>query len=223
MPAPDDPEALEPLSGVDHAWLRMDEPSNLMIINGCLVLDRPLERQRLKSLLQKRLLPIRRFRQRILNHQGSPHWELDPGFDLDAHVLEMDLPAPGGDEALREVVSDLMSVPFGLDRPLWRFHVLHGYKGGSVVMGRLHHCIGDGMALLLVLLSLTDRTEARPRPPGSWRTRATTGTMTIPSPTSSASRRAGPRRPRSSPSRSCPTACACWSSRPRRSGPWGRW
>jgi diacylglycerol O-acyltransferase / wax synthase len=25
-------------------------------------------------------------------------------------------------------------------------------------MGRLHHCIGDGMALLLVLLSLTDRT-----------------------------------------------------------------
>src|SRR5215217_1168335 len=164
-PAAENAEALQPLSAVDHAWLRMDEPSNLMIINGCLVLDRPLERQRLKSLLQKRLLPIRRFRQRILIHEGSPHWELDPGFDLDAHVFEMDLPAPGGDEALREVVSDLMSVPFGLERPLWRFYLLHGYKGGSVVMGRLHHCIGDGMALLRVLLSLTDRTEGQPRDP----------------------------------------------------------
>jgi len=58
---------------------------------------------------------------------------------------------------LRAVVSALMSEPLGLDRPLWRFHLIDGYKDGSVIMGRLHHCIGDGMALLLVLLSLTDR------------------------------------------------------------------
>ena len=158
MTAPEDPEALEPLSAVDHAWLRMDEPSNLMIINGCLVLDQNLRRERLKPILEKRLLPIRRFRQRILYDKGNPNWEIDPGFDLDAHVLERDLPAPGDDAALRAVVSELMSQPLGLDRPLWRFHILHGYKdGGSVLMGRLHHSIGDGMALLLVLLSLTDR------------------------------------------------------------------
>ena len=158
MPAPEDPEALEPLLAVDHAWLRMDDPANLMIINGCLVLDLNLSRERLKRILEKRLLPIRRFRQRILYHKGNPHWELDPGFDLDAHVLERDLPAPGDDKVLRAVVSELMSEPLKLDRPLWRFHILHGYKdGGSVLMGRLHHTIGDGMALLLVLLSLTDR------------------------------------------------------------------
>jgi diacylglycerol O-acyltransferase len=40
---------------------------------------------------------------------------------------------------------------------LWCFYLLENYKGaGCVFMGRLHHCIGDGMALLLVLLSLTD-------------------------------------------------------------------
>jgi WS/DGAT/MGAT family acyltransferase len=135
LSAPEDPEALEPLSAVDHAWLRMDSPDNLMIINGCLVLDLNLSRERLKSILEKRLLPIPRFRKRILYHKGDPHWELDPGFDMDAHVLESDLPASGDD------------------------NVLHGYKdGGSVLMGRFHHSIGDGMALLLVLLSLTDRT-----------------------------------------------------------------
>jgi diacylglycerol O-acyltransferase len=166
LPAPEHPEALEPLSAVDHAWLRMDQPDNLMVINGCLVLDQNLDRERLRSLLEKRLLPIRRFRQRILYHKGNPHWEPDPGFDLDAHVLESDLPALGDDEALRNVVSELMSEPLKLDRPLWRFHILHGYKdGGSVLMGRLHHTIGDGMALLLVLLSLTDRTMGPPQGP----------------------------------------------------------
>jgi len=158
LPAPEHPEALEPLSAIDHAWLRMDEPTNLMIINGCLVLERILDRERLKALLDRRLLPIRRFQQRVVRRDGRICWETDPGFDLDYHVVEADLPAPGDDGALREVVSALMSEPLDLDRPLWRFHLIEGYKGGSVIMGRLHHSIGDGMALLLVLLSLTDRT-----------------------------------------------------------------
>jgi diacylglycerol O-acyltransferase / wax synthase len=149
---------MEPFSAVDHAWLRMDDPTNLMIINGCLVLERAIERERLKALLDRRLLSIRRFRQRVVRRNGNPYWEIDPGFDLDAHVVETTLPAPGDDGALREVVSELMSEPLGLDRSLWRFHLIDGYKGGCVIMGRLHHCIGDGMALLLVLLSLTDRT-----------------------------------------------------------------
>ena len=158
MPAPEPAEAPEPLSAVDYAWLRMDDPTNLMIINGCLVLEQPLDRERLKLLLERRLLPIRRFRQRVVRRDRAPWWEVDPDFNLDAHVLETGLPASGDDAALRQVVSGLMSEPLDLARPLWRFHLIDGYKGGSVIMGRLHHCIGDGMALLLVLLSLTDRT-----------------------------------------------------------------
>lgn len=157
MPAPEPAEAPEPLSAIDHAWLRMDDPTNLMIINGCLVLEHAVDRERIKALLVRRLLPIRRFRQRIRRGKGHPFWEVDPELDLDAHVLKTELPAPGDDRALAEVVSSLMSEPLSLDRPLWRFHLLDGYKGGCVLMGRLHHCIGDGMALLLVLLSLTDR------------------------------------------------------------------
>jgi diacylglycerol O-acyltransferase / wax synthase len=157
--------ALEPLSAVDHAWLRMDDPTNLMIINGCLVLERPVDKERVKALLARRLLPIRRFRQRILHRDGTPCWKEEPAFDLDAHILETNLPAPGDDAALAAVVSALMSEPLELDRPLWRFHLINGYKGGCVLMGRLHHCIGDGMALLLVLLSLTDLTEGTPEGP----------------------------------------------------------
>jgi WS/DGAT/MGAT family acyltransferase len=137
----------------------MDEPSNLMIINGVLVMDEPASFDRIKAILRRRLLPIPRFRQRIVHHKGDPYWEEDPELDFDQHVYRMELPAPGDENVLREVISDLMSQPFAPDRPLWSFHLLENYKGGgSVFMGRLHHCIGDGMALLLVLLSLTDMT-----------------------------------------------------------------
>jgi diacylglycerol O-acyltransferase / wax synthase len=152
-------EPLEPLSAVDHAWLRMDDPTNLMIINGVLVLGEPLGKDRVRELLRERLLSIERFRQRVVRRGGSAFWEADPGFDLDAHLFEETLPAPGGDEELREVVSDLMSQPFDPRRPLWSFHLFQGYQGGSVLLARLHHCLGDGMALLLVLLSLTDATH----------------------------------------------------------------
>ncbi|HEX6903029.1 MAG TPA: wax ester/triacylglycerol synthase family O-acyltransferase [Thermoanaerobaculia bacterium] len=159
-------EMREPLSAVDHAWLRMDDPANLMIINGVLVLDEPVDLERIKALLRRRLLPIRRFRQHIIHYKDDPYWEEDPEFELDQHIHRMELPAPGDDNVLREIVSSLMSDPLPPKRPLWSFHLLERYKGqGCVLMARLHHCIGDGMALLLVLLSLTDLTVGKPAGP----------------------------------------------------------
>jgi len=120
-------------------------------------MDEPVALDRIRAILQRRLLAVRRFRQRIVYRGGNPYWEEDRDFDLDRHLLPMELPPPGDENALREVISNLMSEPFDLERPPWSFHLLEGYKGrGSVLVGRLHHCIGDGMALLLVLLSLTD-------------------------------------------------------------------
>jgi diacylglycerol O-acyltransferase len=159
LASPEETAARKPLSAVDHAWLRMDEPSNLMIINGVLVMDEPASFDRIRAILRHRLLPIPRFRQRIVYRKGEPCWEEDPELDLDRHIHRMELPAPGDEDVLREVISGLMSEPFDPQRPLWSFHLLEKYRGGgSVLMGRLHHCIGDGMALLLVLLSLTDVT-----------------------------------------------------------------
>jgi WS/DGAT/MGAT family acyltransferase len=139
----------------------MDDPTNLMIINGVLVLGAPLARERLQQILEQRLLPIPRFRQRVVMKGGDPFWEEVPAVDMDVHLVELTLPGPGGDAELRELVSAQMSEPLDLARPLWAFQLVQGYKGGSAILGRLHHCIGDGLALLLVLLSLTD-VEAGP-------------------------------------------------------------
>jgi WS/DGAT/MGAT family acyltransferase len=39
---------------------------------------------------------------------------------------------------------------------LWQFHLVGNYKGGSAVILRIHHCYADGIALIQVLLSMTD-------------------------------------------------------------------
>jgi WS/DGAT/MGAT family acyltransferase len=148
----------EPLSPVDHAWLRMDEPTNLMMINGVLVLGEPVDFARLRSVFAQRLAVLPRFRQKVVVDGGRPHWEEDRAFDLGNHLLRVTLPAPGGDDELRAFINGIISAPLDPRRPLWLFHCIDNVNGGSVLFGQLHHAIGDGVALMLVLLSLTDLT-----------------------------------------------------------------
>lgn len=146
----------EPLSGVDTAWLRMDHPTNLMTITGVLILEDPIDVDAFRALVEERLLGFTRFRQRVADVNGTPTWELDPHFDIDRHVRRSALPAPATQTELQERVSDLMSVPLDFSKPLWHMEVIEDYRGGSAVIVRLHHCIADGIALVQVLLSLTD-------------------------------------------------------------------
>jgi WS/DGAT/MGAT family acyltransferase len=153
-----------PLASVDVAWLQMEDPTNLMMVTGLLLFDQPLDPVRIRGVLEQRLLGFPRFRQRVVRPRllgGTPHWEDDPLFQVEAHIHRVALPSPGGDEALQQLVGDLMSTPLDYSKPLWHMHLVEGYQGGSAVLVRIHHCIGDGLALIHVMLSLTD-TSARP-------------------------------------------------------------
>jgi diacylglycerol O-acyltransferase / wax synthase len=92
------------MSSVDAAWLGMEDPTNLMMVTGVLMLDGKVDIKRLRVLLDKRLAPFGRFHQRVVRPRtrGSlPHWQDETGFNIDSHVSHIALPAPGGDKALR--------------------------------------------------------------------------------------------------------------------------
>ncbi len=147
----------EPVAHVDAAWLRMDTPTNLMQITSLLVFDEPLEPAALEKLVEERLLPHERFRQRIVEHRlGVPEWEIDPHFDLHRHLHRVALPRPGDHQALADLLGDLMSTPLDHARPLWQVHLVEDYGSGCALIARLHHCIGDGVALIGVMLGLTE-------------------------------------------------------------------
>lgn len=54
----------ERMAPVDTTWLRMDRPTNPMVIVGVLVLAPPVDLARVEHTLADRLLAIPRFRQR---------------------------------------------------------------------------------------------------------------------------------------------------------------
>jgi len=152
----------EPMSKVDTAWLRMERPTNLMMIAGVLMFAGRLDPKRIRKLIGERFLAFRRFRQRAVQSAGGAWWETVDDLDLNWHVQAATLPGDAGKAELEAFVSELASTPLDHARPLWQFHVVRNYeRSASVLIARVHHCYADGLALVQVLLSLTD-TAARP-------------------------------------------------------------
>lgn len=158
-----------PLTNVDIAWRRMEDPANMMMITGVMVFATPLDFTRLQELISQRLLCFKGFQQVATRRNtagGVYYWADDPDFDLNYHLQRLELDAPGDQLKLQELVSRMMSTQLDLRRPLWQFHLVDGYQGGSVLIARLHHCIADGIELMQVLLSLTtEDPDTFPPPP----------------------------------------------------------
>ena len=154
-----------PMDNVDSAWLRMEDSTNLMTITALMVLEGRLDFARLKEIIEDRLMAHDRFRQRVVESAlplGKPAWVEDEHFTLRYHLRKVALASPHDQKALQDLVSDLMSTPLDRSRPLWQIHVVEEYGDGTAIIIRLHHCIGDGIALVRLLFSLTDEEPEAP-------------------------------------------------------------
>jgi diacylglycerol O-acyltransferase / wax synthase len=165
------------LASADAAWLHMDRPTNLMVINSVLLFDKPVDWERLKQITQVRLVDrYPKFHQRVSESRLpllSPSWQDDPDFSLEHHMHHRALPAPGDRAALQELVGDLMTMPLDRNRPLWQIYMVDGFGEGAALISRMHHCIADGIALARVMLSLADsEPQAGIEPPPAERVRS---------------------------------------------------
>ncbi len=152
----------EKISAVDTAWLRMDRPHNLMMICGVLLFRERLSLRRLRRLVADRFLVFRRFRQRPVESTGVAFWQSDTHFDIERHVVHTALPGRAGRRELQELVSRLATTPLDPARPRWQFHLVDNFDGGSALVVRIHHCYADGIALVRVMLSMTDASAHGP-------------------------------------------------------------
>jgi diacylglycerol O-acyltransferase len=149
-----------PVAGVDTLWLQMDTPENLMVIEGIMMFDGPIDVPRATNLIKLRLAdryPV--FRQIATdsrNPLGGPSWVDDPDFDINNHISFAELDPPGDDKSLQDYVGALMSKPMNRTIPLWEIHIVNGYNDGTAMVARFHHALADGTALARVLLEMTD-------------------------------------------------------------------
>lgn len=151
----------EPFSGADNAWRRMGETNNLMTITGILFFEERITYEELRDRLESRLLRFDRFKQKVGGRKRRfqrPYWELVEDFDIDNHILEVELPEPKDEAAFEEFIGKLMSRPLDERRPLWEIYLMQdaGPPEGNAMAIRINHSLGDGFALLYVLLGLVD-------------------------------------------------------------------
>ena len=164
----------ERMSGVDTAWLRMEHPTNPMMIVGVMVFKQKVAFAKLRDTIEQRFLTFPRFKQKAVQDPTGAWWETDKNFDLASHVKKVKLPGRGTKKDLEDYVSQCASEPLDFTKPLWQFQLIERYHGGSALITRIHHCYADGVALISVMLSLTGespeaslvkpkKTDRRPR------------------------------------------------------------
>jgi hypothetical protein len=132
------------MSKVDTAWLRMEQPTNLMMINGVIMMDSNLDYEKLIETIEQRFLTFRRFRQKAVDTARGAYWVLDEDFDIRCHVRRTALPGAADQDELQLLVSQLASTPLDISRPLWQLYVVENYVDGPVILSR-RNCVGAGI------------------------------------------------------------------------------
>src|ERR1700723_2141997 len=177
---------MQQLTGLDAAFLALDSPTAYGHVGSVSVLDPPaggeaLTLERLTELIESRLHLVPPFRRRLVEVPfglDQPYWIEDPDFDIEFHVRELALPAPGDDHQLAVQAARLHARPLDRRRPLWETYLIHGLqRGKQAVYVKVHHAAIDGVSGNDLLAALMDSSpELRDAgEPDSWRPEAEPG------------------------------------------------
>jgi WS/DGAT/MGAT family acyltransferase len=168
------------LTSLDAQFLALETPRQSGHVAGLAILDTSttpsgtLSCVDIQALIAERLplLPPLRWRlQEVPLGLDYPYWVDDIDFDLDFHVRELALPAPGSDAQLAEQVARITSRPLDRAKPLWELYLISGLESGHMAMlTKIHHALIDGMSGAEIMGLLLDlEPEGRQLPvPGRW-------------------------------------------------------
>ena len=156
------------LTGLDAMFLAMENDrtpghvSSLGVYDPVTMSGRPLDAALIRELVTARTHLLPTFRWRLacvpfaLDH---PYWVDDGTFDVEYHVRDVALPAPGDQRQLAELVAEMIGRRLDRARPLWEIHVIQGLADGAVaVLTKMHHAAVDGVSGAEVLGVLLDDT-----------------------------------------------------------------
>jgi len=155
------------LTGLDGAFLAMETSAVFGHVGSVCIVDPstsavPLNLAQLTEMVGSRLPLVPPFRRRLAEVPfglDQPYWIEDPDFDLEYHVREIALPAPGTDAMLAEQAARLHARPLDRARPLWEMYLISGLSGGRMaVYTKVHHAAIDGVSGADIMGTLLDTT-----------------------------------------------------------------
>jgi WS/DGAT/MGAT family acyltransferase len=143
----------------------------------------PITFERILRHVQGRLPLARVLRRRIVRvplDLDYPYWVEDAAFDVEFHVRNLALPAPGDLAELWKQASRLHSIPLDLDRPPWELYIIEGLQppdfppNSFALYIKVHHSAIDGISGIELMGALNDLDPGgREEPPDPWHPEAT--------------------------------------------------
>jgi diacylglycerol O-acyltransferase len=155
------------LSGIDASFLYLETPETPMHVAGLTYFQLPEGFEgsfygHFRRFFESRLHTIPIFSKRLapsLYDLDHPGWVDADDLDLDYHLRETALPAPGTEAQLEEVIGRLHANTLDRSRPLWQFYVITGLENGQgVLYSKVHHAAIDGGAGMAINKALYDVT-----------------------------------------------------------------
>jgi WS/DGAT/MGAT family acyltransferase len=158
------------LSPEDAAFLLMDTDASPQNIGSIAIFEGDIDLERFVRNIEAKLHLIPRYRQRVVEaplNLARATWEDDPEFDVNRHVFETQLEAPGTDRELVSLASRLFEARLDRKRPLWEIALVHGLSDGRcALVSKVHHCLVDGVGGVEMLMIVMDVSpDPAPAPP----------------------------------------------------------
>ena len=162
------------LSDMDASFLYGETASGPMHISSIYLLDGEVSFEEVYQHLAERIHLIPAYRRRLAQvpfNLAHATWVDDPEFDLANHVRQHQLPEGATlEQGIDEAVT-LNEPMLDRDKPLWRFTVINGVPGKTLLLQQTHHAMIDGVSgieLTTILYDFDRKGANRPPPPGPW-------------------------------------------------------
>ncbi|HWM64807.1 MAG TPA: wax ester/triacylglycerol synthase family O-acyltransferase [Solirubrobacterales bacterium] len=166
----------ERLTGLDTSFLHMERAGAHMHVASTILFEAsPPTHAEFRDHIESRLHLVPRFRQKLRSvpfGQGRPVWVDDPHLNLDYHVRQTALPAPGSEEQLRNLAARIFSQQLDRSKPLWELWLVEGLEDDRfAIVGKSHHALVDGVSgvdITTVLFDLEQEPQNPPVRPPKW-------------------------------------------------------
>ncbi|MFI5507179.1 wax ester/triacylglycerol synthase family O-acyltransferase [Mycobacterium sp. NPDC051804] len=142
------------LNGVDALMLYSETPEvhmhtlkiGILDVSGVDGFDFDLFRQ----VAYPRLMALTPLRYQLVDipmKLHHPMWVENDDIDLDYHLRQARVPAPGGRRELDVLIGEIASTPLDRARPMWEMYLVEGLADDRIaIVHKVHHVLADGVA-----------------------------------------------------------------------------
>jgi diacylglycerol O-acyltransferase / wax synthase len=175
------------LSAVDASFLHQETPSSHMHVGGVMIFEGPPPAfDEFTDALRARLHLVPRYRRKLVTppvETGRPLWVDDPNFNIEYHVRQSALPAPGVEQQLMALAARIMSQQLDRSKPLWETWLVEGLEDNRfALITKTHHALIDGVSdidLTTVILDVSPVPQPVEHPSAPWQPRREPGRISL--------------------------------------------